>query len=87
MGQIIRTAALLGVCDVVAVEAMAAEQVAERVGATVDPMRRLRRTLVALDVLSESDGLFSNAAMGQALLRNHPEAMREVAISRMRDPW
>jgi hypothetical protein len=87
VGQIIRTAALLGVCDVVAVEPMAAEQVAERVGAAVNPMRRLLRTLVALEVLSESDGLFSNAAMGQGLVRNHPEAMREVAISRMRDSW
>jgi hypothetical protein len=87
VGQIIRTAALLGVCDVVAATPMTAEEVAERVGAAGDPMRRLLRTLVALDVLRESDGLFSNAAMGQVLLRDHPEAMREVAISRMRDPW
>jgi orsellinic acid C2-O-methyltransferase len=87
VGQIIRAAALLGVCDVVAAKPMTAEEVAERVGAAVDPMRRLLRTLVALDVLDESDGLFSNAEMGQALVQDHPQAMREVAISRMRDPW
>jgi hypothetical protein len=87
VGQIIRTAALLGVCDAVAGDPMTAEEVAERVGAAVDPMRRLLRTLVALDVLVESDGLFGNAEMGQALVGEHPEAMREVAISRMRDPW
>jgi orsellinic acid C2-O-methyltransferase len=50
-------------------------------------MRRLLCTLVALDVLGESDGLFSNASMGQALVRDHPDSMREVAITRMRDPW
>jgi O-methyltransferase domain/Dimerisation domain len=87
VGQIIRTAALFGVCDVLADERLGAEQVAGRVGAAVDPMRRLLRTLVALDVLRESDGLFSNAAMGELLRRDDPEAMREVAISRMRDPW
>jgi hypothetical protein len=87
VGQIIRTVALLGVCDVVAVSPMTPEGMAERLGTAVDPMKRLLRTLVALDVLSESDGLFSNAEMGQALVRDHPDAMREVAISRMRDPW
>lgn len=87
VGQIIRTAALFGVCDVLADEPLGAEQVAGRVGAAVDPMRRLLRTLVALDVLRESDGLFSNATMGELLRQDHPEAMREVAISRMRDPW
>jgi hypothetical protein len=87
VGQIIRTAALFGVCDVLAVEPMAAEQVAGRVGAAVDPMRRLLRTLVALDVLREADGLFSNGPMGELLRRNHPEAMHDVVISRMRDPW
>ena len=33
VGQIIRTAALLGICDVLAPEPMAAEQVAARSGA------------------------------------------------------
>ena len=87
VGQIIRTAALFGVCDVLADEPLRAEQVAGRVGAAVDPMRRLLRTLVALDVLRESDGFFSNAAMGELLREDHSEAMRDVAISRMRDPW
>jgi hypothetical protein len=87
VGQVIRTAALFGVCDVLAGEPMAAQQVAERVGAASDPMRRLLRTLVALDVLSESDGAFRNAALGELLRRDHPEAMREVAISRMRESW
>jgi len=87
VGQVIRTAALFGVCEVLAGEPMAAQQVAERVGAAADPMRRLLRTLVALDVLSESDGLFRNAALGELLRRDHPEAMREVAISRMRESW
>jgi ubiquinone/menaquinone biosynthesis C-methylase UbiE len=66
---------------------MTAEQVAHRVGAAADPLRRLLRALVALEVLSESDGLFSNAAMGELLRRDHPEALSDVAIARMRDPW
>src|SRR6266536_59349 len=87
VGQIVRTAALFGVCDVLAGEPMAAQQVAERVGAAADPMRRLLRALVALDLLSKSDGVFRNAALGELLRRDHPEAMREVAISRMRESW
>jgi len=87
VGQIIRTAALFGVYDLLADEPLRAEQVAGRVGAAVDPMRRLLRTLVALDVLRESDGTFSNAAMGELLRDDHAAAMRDVAISRMRDPW
>ncbi|HZC50945.1 MAG TPA: hypothetical protein VE441_00400 [Mycobacterium sp.] len=51
---------------------------AARVGAAVDPMRRVLRTLVALDVLRESDALFGNDAMGELLRRDRPEAMREV---------
>jgi hypothetical protein len=47
VGQIIRAAALFGVCDVLADQPLGAEQVAGRVGAAVDPMRRLLRTLVA----------------------------------------
>jgi hypothetical protein len=87
VGQIIHTAALFGVCDVLATEPMAAEQVAARVGAAADPMRRLLRVLVAIDVLTESDGLFSNGTLGELLRHDHPEAMRDVVISRMRDPW
>src|SRR5215510_15831473 len=45
VGQIIRTAALFDVYDVLADEPIQAEQVAGRVGAAVDPMRRLLRTL------------------------------------------
>lgn len=87
VGQIIRTAALLGVCDALATEPLTAEQVAVHVRAAPDPLRRLLRALVALDVLSESGGLFSNATMGELLRRDHPEAMHDVVISRMRDPW
>jgi hypothetical protein len=87
VGQIIRTAALFGICDVLSEAPLPAEQVATRVGAAEDPMRRLLRTLVAIDVLRESDGLFSNGTLGEVLRSDHPEEMRDVAISRMQDPW
>jgi hypothetical protein len=87
VGQVIRTAALFGVCDVLADEPMSAEQVAVKVGAATDPLRRLLRALVAIDVLSESNGVFSTAEMGELLRRGHPDAMRDVAIGRMRDTW
>ena len=87
VGQIIRTAALFGICDLLAVRPLPAEEVAAQVGAAQDPMRRLLRTLVAIDVLTESDGLFGNGTLGDLLRQNHPEEMRDVVISRMRDPW
>ncbi|HEX6919491.1 MAG TPA: methyltransferase [Actinomycetes bacterium] len=87
VGQIIRTAALYGICDVLADGPMPGEQVAARVGAAQDPMRRLLRALVAIDVLTESDGLFSNGTFGDLLRQDHPDEMRDVVISRMRDTW
>jgi hypothetical protein len=87
VGQIIRSAALFGVCDVLTDGPLPAEQVALRVGAAEDPMRRFLRALVSIDVLTESDGLYSNGTFGELLRQDHPEEMRDVVISRMREPW
>jgi hypothetical protein len=86
--QIIRTAALLRVCDELAAEPLASSVLATRVH--VDPalLHRLLQALVALGLLTEAeDGRFSNAEMGSLLRSDVEGSLRSTAIGMGEDSW
>lgn len=86
--QLIRTAALLGVCDVLAAGPLGATDVAAQVGTDPGMVRRLLRSLTGLGVLEErEDGAFSNAEMGELLRKDVLGSVRHAAIMFPDDHW
>ena len=80
--QLVRTAALLGVCDELADTPREAAEVAAAVGADPGLLRRLLRALAGFGVLEEGeDGRFRNTAVGELLRRDVPGGLREVAMA------
>ena len=80
--QMVRTAALLGICDALAGEPRDAAMVAAQVHADAGLLRRLMRGLAGLGVLTESeDGRFSNTAVGELLIKGVPESLRNAAMA------
>ncbi len=79
--QMVRTAALLGICDALAGGPRTAAEVATEVGADPMLLRRLMRALAGLGALVEgTDRRFSNAAIGELLRKDVPGSMRNAAI-------
>ncbi|MDQ2960382.1 MAG: hypothetical protein M3R48_04945 [Candidatus Dormibacteraeota bacterium] len=86
--QIIRTAALLGICDQLVVEPLAASVLATRVHADPAPLGRLLKALAALGLLSEGgDGRFSNTEMGSLLRSDVERSLRGTAIGVGEESW
>ena len=86
--QLIRTAAVFGICDVIASRSLKAADVAAEVGADPALIRRLLRSLVGLGVLEEhDDGAFSNAEMGELLRKDVQGSARSAALTFPEDHW
>lgn len=86
--QVVRTAAVLGIADVLSAGPLAAPAVALHVGGEPGFVRRLLRCLAALGVLTESeDGRFANSAVGELLRTDVPDSMRSIAVGRAEDSW
>jgi len=86
--QIIRTAAIFGVADILAAGPLDAAQVAARAGCATDGMHRLLRGLAVLGVVAERpDGTFANTDVGQLLRAGVDGSLRLTAIARPQDSW
>jgi hypothetical protein len=86
--QIIRTAALLRVCDELADEALATSALATRVHVDAALLGRLLKALAALGVLTEDeDGRFANAETGGLLRSDVEGSLRSTAIGMGEDSW
>jgi SAM-dependent methyltransferase len=86
--QAIRTAALLGICDVLAQGQLAAGEAAVRVEADPGMLHRLMRLLAALGLLTESaDGRFANTEMGDLLRADVAGSLRAAVIGMCEDSW
>ena len=80
--QMVRTAALLGICDALVGGPRDAATVATQVDADAGLLRRLMRALAGLGVLTESeDGGFSNTAVGELLRKGVPGSLRNAAMA------
>jgi SAM-dependent methyltransferase len=73
-------AAELGVADVLQHGPLAVDEIAARLAARRDPLRRVLRALAQLGVLTEaSDGWFSLTPVGDCLRTDRPESLRPLA--------
>ncbi|MDQ6884528.1 MAG: acetylserotonin O-methyltransferase [Candidatus Dormibacteraeota bacterium] len=80
--QMVRTAALLGICDALVAGPRDAVSVAAELHADPEVLRRLMRALTGLGVLTEADDRrFSNTAIGELLRKDIPGSMRNAAIA------
>jgi SAM-dependent methyltransferase len=79
--QMIRTAALLGICDRLVAGPREASDLAAELNADPALLHRLMRALAGIDVLEEgTDGRFSNTDMGELLRSDVPETAAAVAV-------
>ena len=86
ISQMIRTAALLKICDKLAAGPRDALDVATEVKADPGLLRRLMRALVGLGVLEEGqDGRFSNTEMGELLRTDVPGSLAAAAVGLPQD--
>jgi hypothetical protein len=82
LSQALYVAAKLGVADVLAAEPLAAEAIADAVGARSSQLRRVLRALVAAGVFCElEDGRFACNDAAAALRADAPGRMRDVAVN------
>jgi hypothetical protein len=88
MPQALRTAAELGIADLLADGPRTAAQLAEDTNAHPPSLHRLLRALVTLDVLSEhDDGAFELTASGRLLQTDAEATVRSWTIYQGRDVW
>ncbi len=89
VSQAIYVAARLGVADLLAGEPQSAEELATATGAHAPSLARLLRTLVAFDILHETEsGLFALAPLGVYLQADHPQSVRDAVLSFVgEDAW
>jgi orsellinic acid C2-O-methyltransferase len=86
--QIIRTAAMLAICDELAGEPLLSSVLAARVQVEPALLQRLMQSLAALGLLAEAeDGRFSNTEMGNLLRRDVPGSLRNTAIGLGEESW
>lgn len=84
--QMIRTAALLQICDKLAAGPRDASDLATEVKADPALLRRLMRALVGMGVLEEGqDGRFSNTEMGELLRADVPGSLAAAAVGLPQD--
>ena len=82
LSQAVYVAAKLGVADVLDPQPLAAEAIAQAVGARSAPLRRVLRALVAAGVFSElEDGRFATNDAAAALRAGAPGGMRDVVVN------
>jgi ubiquinone/menaquinone biosynthesis C-methylase UbiE len=82
LSQALYVAAKLGVADVLGSQPLAAEALAEAVGARASPLRRVLRALVAAGVFYElEDGRFASNDAAAALRAGGPGGMRDVVVN------
>lgn len=81
MTQAIYAAAKLGIADELAEGPLTADDLARRVGADEDGLRRLLRLLSSRSILAHrKDGRYELTAMGEALRADAPVSMRAFAL-------
>lgn len=86
--QMVRTAALLGVPDLLAGGPRESAGVATDIGADPGLLHRLMRALAGIGVLSEEpDGRFANTEVGELLRTDIPGSMRNVATGLPGEAW
>lgn len=86
ISQMIRTAALLNICDKLAAGPRDAADLAAEVHADEGLLHRLMRTLAGVGVLEEGpDGRFSNTEMGELLRTDVPGSAAGVAVGLPQD--
>jgi len=79
--QLIYVAARLGIADHMRDGAGTGAELAEKVGATEEPLRRVMRGLVNIGVLTEDEGgRFGLTPLGEYLRSDTPGSLRELAI-------
>jgi ubiquinone/menaquinone biosynthesis C-methylase UbiE len=86
--QMVRAAAMLGVCDELAAGPLDAAELAARVGADAGLLRRLMRALSSFGVVAEAeDGRFTNTETGDLLRTDAQGSLRNVALGLAEDTW
>jgi O-methyltransferase domain/Dimerisation domain len=82
LSQALYVAARLEIAGLLAGEPQSAEELATATGAHAPSLARLLRTLVAFDILHETEpGLFALAPMGVYLQADHPQSVRDAVLS------
>ncbi len=88
MTQLVRTAALLGICDALAAGPRESASVATEVRADAGLVHRLMRALAGIGVMVEGENArFSNTAIGELLRKDAPGSMRNAAIGLAEDSF
>ncbi len=89
LSQALYAAARLDIATLLAGEPQSAEELAIATGVHAPSLVRLLRTLVAFDILHESErGLFALAPMGVYLQADHPQSLRDAVLSFVgEDAW
>jgi O-methyltransferase domain/Dimerisation domain len=89
LSQALYVAARLEIAGLLAGEPQSAEELATATGAHAPSLARLLRTLVAFDILHETEpGLFALAPMGVYLQADHPQSVRDAVLSFVgEDAW
>lgn len=81
IAQMLFTVTRLGVPDVLGKQALGAEAIAERVGASAEHLRRVLRALASVGVFVEdARGRFKSTPLGQTLRRGVPGSLRDFAL-------
>ncbi|GAA1770972.1 methyltransferase [Streptomonospora arabica] len=80
LAEAVAAAVRLGVIDRLGGAPASAGELAEGLSLAADPLQRLLRLLVGLEVLEERDGRFALAPMGERLHSRHPSSMRDLAL-------
>ena len=82
LSQALYVAAKLGVADVLAEQPLDADAIAEAVGASASPLRRVLRALVAAGVFCElEDGRFASNDAAAAIRAGAPGGMRDIVVN------
>lgn len=92
VAQAITTAADLGVADALAEGPLSGEQLADRVGADADALRRLMRALIGIGIFRQrGDGCYALTPLAETLRTNAPISMagmaRWVGSPQHREHW
>src|SRR5688572_30575091 len=82
LSQALYVAAKLGVADVLGPQPLAAEAIADTVGARAPQLRRVLRALVAAGIFCElEDGRFASNDAAAVLRAGAPGRMRDVVVN------
>jgi C-methyltransferase len=82
----VRAAVKLGLPDAIGDLPATAEELAEAVAANQDALRRLLRSLVSYEVLTERDGRFEHTAISRLLREDSPDSLGQLVLW-CTEPW